>query len=224
MRLFFEYIQQLGSSSADTIWFPIFIWTAIAAIIFLVLRFQKSMNPLYQYHIRVATLLALPFGLISAALLKMYATFTTSTSFNVSIFVIDNPLPVIYPAADQGIIESSINWLDVNFLIGFATSVFIIIAAFMLTRLVVSYLNLIRLHKSLPTEKLSNTTFIPGLENSSIYVAFHNHPLVPFTFGWKKPIIVLPKKIKEDPEKLEMALQHELVHIRRGDYLLQLSL
>lgn len=224
MRPFFEYIQQLGSSSADTIWFPIFIWTAIAAIIFLMLRFQKSMNPLYQYHIRVATLLALPLGLISAALLKMYATITASTSFNVSMLVVENPLPIVYSSASQGMTETSINWLDVNFLIGVATSVFILIAALMFTRLVASYLNLRRLHKSLSTEKLSNTSFISGFKNSSISVAFHNHPLVPFTFGWKNPIIVLPEKIKEDPEKLNMALQHELVHIRRVDYLLQLAL
>src|SRR5690554_4923310 len=182
------------------------------------------MNPLYQYHIRVATLLALPLGLISAALLKMYATITASTSFNVSMLVVENPLPAVYPSTSQGFIESSINWLDVNFLIGVATSIFILIAALMFTRLIASYLHLRKLHKSLSTEKLSNTAFIPGLKDSSIYVAFHNHPLVPFTFGWKKPIIVLPEGIKEDPEKLNMAIQHELVHIRRGDYLLQLAL
>ncbi|MGB0346123.1 MAG: M56 family metallopeptidase, partial [Balneolaceae bacterium] len=37
-------------------------------------------------------------------------------------------------------------------------------------------------------------------------------------------VIVLPKSIQDDPEKIRMAIQHELIHIKRGDYLLQLIL
>ncbi|MFY0685072.1 MAG: M56 family metallopeptidase [Balneola sp.] len=224
MRNFFEYIQQLGSSSADVIWFPILVWTAIASITFIGLRLSKSMNPLYQYHIRVATLLALPMGLISALLLQMYSTFNSTSTFDGSIFIVENPLPTIYTSINQAAVDSSINWFDINFIIGLTTTVFIVVAALLIVKLIVSYLQLRKLHNSLSTEKLTNTQFISGIKDGYVSVAFHSHPLVPFTFGWKKPIIVLPEKIKDDAEKLDMAIQHELVHIRRGDYLLQLTL
>ncbi|MEP1152172.1 MAG: TonB family protein [Balneola sp.] len=224
MRNLFEYIQQLGSSSADVIWFPILVWTAIASITFIGLRLSKSMNPLYQYHIRVATLLALPMGLISALLLQMYSTFNSTSTFDGSIFIVENPLPTIYTSINQAAVDSSINWFDINFIIGLTTTVFIVVAALLIVKLIVSYLQLRKLHNSLSTEKLTNTQFISGIKDGYVSVAFHSHPLVPFTFGWKKPIIVLPEKIKGDAEKLDMAIQHELVHIRRGDYLLQLTL
>lgn len=224
MKSFFEYIQLFGSSSADTIWFPILIWTAVASITFLALRFSKSLNPLYQYHIRVATLLALPMGLVSALLLQMYSSFTTSSNFDGSIFIVENPLPAIYTSVNQATVEATINWFDVNFIIGIVTSVSVIVASLLIIKLIVSYSHLRKLHKSLSTEELTNTQFISGIKDGYVSVAFHSHPLVPFTFGWKKPIIVLPEKIKNDAEKLDMAIQHELVHIRRGDYLLQLTL
>tara|TARA_R110002124_G_scaffold283215_1_gene458965 strand:- start:33 stop:317 length:285 start_codon:yes stop_codon:yes gene_type:complete len=92
MRDLFDLLQQFGATTLDTVWFPLLIWTSIASLVFFILRIQKSLNPLYQYHIRVATILALPIGLISAVFLQIYATFSTSTSFNTSIFIVENPL------------------------------------------------------------------------------------------------------------------------------------
>lgn len=42
----------------------------------------------------------------------------------------------------------------------------------------------------------------------------------PMTFGWRKPVIVLPADMLGDEEALRMTLVHELVHIRRNDYAL----
>src|SRR5699024_6035713 len=43
---------------------------------------------------------------------------------------------------------------------------------------------------------------------------------VPFTFGWLKTTIVLPEALKSSLEKLNLALRHELMHIKHRDYLL----
>src|SRR5699024_10077160 len=47
---------------------------------------------------------------------------------------------------------------------------------------------------------------------------------VPCTFGWRHKKIVLPKHLETHPQKLNMALRHELMHIRHHDYLLNTSL
>lgn len=225
MKSLFDILQQLGASSADAVWFPLIIWTCVAAVVFFVLRISKSINPLYQYHIRVATLLALPIGLVSALLLQTFNFFSDSGSgLSSQVFVVQNPLPAIYATSGSEGLVSSINWFDINFLIGLISALIIGIAIFMLLRLIVSYSQLKRLHKNLTSEPLTNLEFKSGLKDGSVSVAFHDHPLVPFTFGWKNPIIVLPKKIEAESEKLNMAIQHELVHIRRGDYLLQLAI
>lgn len=53
-------------------------------------------------------------------------------------------------------------------------------------------------------------------------VEVHHHPgvAVPMTIGWRHPRIILPEKSWEDNE-LELILHHELVHIRRGHFLLR---
>lgn len=225
MKNFFDFIQQLGASSADIIWFPLLIWTCVATLVFFFLRTNKSINPLYQYHIRVATLFALPMGLVSAVLLQAFSSLYSSSNLATTVFVVENPLPVIYTASgNSNEAEFSIPWMEANFLVGIFSALFLIIAAFMVVRLIYSYVQLKKLHSDLTTEPLMNTKFSNGIKDGAVSVAFHNHHLVPFTFGWKKPIIVLPERIKDDSTKLDMAIQHELVHIRRGDYLLQLAL
>ncbi len=46
----------------------------------------------------------------------------------------------------------------------------------------------------------------------------------PLTFGLLQPIVVLPSNLTEDARAVRAALVHELNHVRRGDWGLQLSL
>tara|TARA_R100000541_G_scaffold6477_1_gene14054 strand:- start:26558 stop:28396 length:1839 start_codon:yes stop_codon:yes gene_type:complete len=164
-------------------------------------------------------------GLLSAILLQVFNNFYSSSNFSTSVFVVENPLPVVYSVPlSSGSTEYSIPWMEINFLIGLVSILVLIVAALMMVRLIYSYFQLKKLHQQLNREPLTNTNLSSGIKDGSVSIAFHDHPLVPFTFGWASPIIVLPEKIKEDSTKLNMAIQHELVHIRRGDYLLQLAL
>ncbi len=45
--------------------------------------------------------------------------------------------------------------------------------------------------------------------------------ITPFSFGWRRPVIVVPELICEkcSPGEIKMILRHELVHIRRNDFL-----
>lgn len=46
----------------------------------------------------------------------------------------------------------------------------------------------------------------------------------PVTYGWTRPVILLPSKVLELPADLREAIQcHELIHVRRGDWLFVLA-
>lgn len=224
MRNLFESIQQLGLLAIDSFWFPVFLWSVAGFLVFTILRLFKGINPLYQYHLRVATLLALPIGILTALGLQSFAEGgSTGTIWKGPVLVVvENPIAYVQFTESAGN-ELNLNWLEPNFLAGLLTAILVVVGIAFMIRLVLSYRELRKLHQHLPKEKLTGYRD-SSLAGKTIQVAFHDYPLVPFTFGWKTPIIVVPSALKNDPEKLQMAIQHELTHIRRGDYLLQVLL
>jgi len=51
-------------------------------------------------------------------------------------------------------------------------------------------------------------------------ITFSEETGIPFTFGWKRPVIVIPSFLKDRYDKLNLAIRHELMHIKRADYVL----
>ncbi|MEX2347644.1 MAG: M56 family metallopeptidase [Balneolaceae bacterium] len=224
MYEFIYYLKEIGNFSLDTLWFPLGIWTICCGLAFLVLRTRDNLNPLFHYHLRTAALLSLPFGVGVAALMNKIPAWFAESNIETAFFVVYNPIEVV-PFANNAANEMpAINWTEPSLLIGIGTVAILMISLFMLGRLISNYLALKSLYKNLNVTKLQNVISGDLNEQSSVKLAFHDHPLVPFTFGWKQPVIVLPKLLQHEPEKLDMALQHELTHIKRGDYLLQLAL
>jgi len=224
MQAIYEFLQRIGLQSLDAFWFPMLIWTVVALIIFLSFRLFDRLNPLYHYHLRAATLAAIPFGLLSTLGVHYLNTLATvSNGFDPALFVVETP-QTLYLASTELTTDFSPNWFEPSFLIGAATLLLVLISLGMLFRLAGSYISLKRLHASLSKVDLSSISEFNSSNYRNIKLSFHEHPMVPFTFGWKNPIIVLPTSIQDDPEKVRMAIQHELVHIQRGDYLLQLFL
>ncbi|MDZ7807771.1 MAG: M56 family metallopeptidase [Gracilimonas sp.] len=217
------YLKEIGNFSLDAIWFPLGVWTVCCGLAFIALRNRESLNPLFHYHLRSAALLSLPFGIGVAALMNRIPAWFADSNIETAFFVIQNPIELV-PSANNTNADISINWFEPSLLIGLGTVILGFISLYMVIRLISNYLALKSLYRNLTITELQDV--ISGEYNSSstIKLAFHDHPLVPFTFGWKQPVIVLPKLLQHEPEKLEMALQHELTHIKRGDYLLQLAL
>lgn len=218
------YLKEIGNLSLDVFWFPIMVWTICCTIAFLVLRNRERMNPLFHYHLRTAALLSLPFGIGVSAIMSSIPNWFSSSNIETAFFVVQNPIEIVPGGSNAGAETVAINWMEPALLIGLGTLLIAFISIGMLVRLIRSYTALKSLYKKLNVTdaKEISAHILPGM--SSVKLAFHDHPLVPFTFGWKQPIIVLPKILQNEPEKLEMALQHELTHIKRGDYLLQLAL
>lgn len=216
-----QLIYETGAVSLDNIWFPLLIWSACCTFALLILKLFKNLNPLFHYHLRTAALLSLPLGILTSFLLKMIPKWTSSPEMETAVFVIRNPINFVSAGSSQVIQQSSI-WSDPNFFIGAVTWLIILISFILIWRFIIAFAGLQKLYRSLKLQTIKE--HITYSDFSDIKIAFHNHPLVPFTFGWKQPVIVLPELISNEPEKIQMALHHELVHIRRGDYLLQLAL
>lgn len=217
-------LKEIGNLSLDVFWFPIMIWTICCTIAFLVLRNREQMNPLFHYHLRTAALLSLPFGIGVSAIMSSIPNWFSSSNIETAFFVVQNPIEIVPGGVNTGEKALAINWMEPALLIGIGTILIALISIFMLGRLISNYVALRSLYNKLTITDLQEVSANHLPTTSSIKLAFHDHPLVPFTFGWKQPIIVLPKILQNEPEKLEMALQHELIHIKRGDYLLQLAL
>lgn len=60
-----------------------------------------------------------------------------------------------------------------------------------------------------PDDNLSKRTLI----------AFSKNANIPFTYGWFTTKIVIPSDLKAHPDKCSMAVQHELMHIKHRDFL-----
>ncbi|MBD3616683.1 MAG: M56 family metallopeptidase [Gracilimonas sp.] len=218
------YLKEFGNNSLDYIWFPLVIWTLCCGLAFIVLKNRKKLNPLFHYHLRTAALLSLPFGIGISALMSKIPQWFAASNIETAFFVVYNPIEIVPSGGNSGAETAAINWMEPSLLIGIGTVFIALGSLFMLGRLISSYVALKTLYKNLNVTELQEVTTSGLSQRNSIKLAFHDHPLVPFTFGWKQPVIVLPKILQHEPEKFEMALQHELIHIKRGDYLLQLAL
>ncbi|MEQ8524948.1 M56 family metallopeptidase [Gracilimonas sp.] len=220
-----ELIKDIGNISLDTFWFPLMVWTVCCTLAFLFLKTRKKLNPLFHYHLRSAAILSLPLGIGIAALMNKIPDWFASSNLETAFFIVQNPIEIVSSANQSSAEISAIQWQEPVFFIGTITLFVALISMFMIGRLISNYVALKSLYKNLSLTELKEVSRENNRFNKpSIKLAFHDHPLVPFTFGWNQPVIVLPKILQHEPEKLDMALQHELIHIKRGDYLLQLAL
>ncbi len=52
-----------------------------------------------------------------------------------------------------------------------------------------------------------------------VQLVFSDYIKIPFTYGWKKPIILIPESEREwTTEEIDTIILHELCHIRQGDF------
>ncbi len=58
---------------------------------------------------------------------------------------------------------------------------------------------------------------------AEIQLALCDEPQIPSTFGWRKPVIVVPALLCSNTAKLNLAIRHELIHIRQHDYLVNMG-
>jgi TonB family protein len=227
MNKLFELIGEIGALSLNEIWLPVGIWTLVAGAVLLFLNLRKSIAPLYQYHLRIVTLVALPGGILLSQLFVLaYKSLSTQESVP-ALISLSNPI-VRYDNLSAAYSSQSLS-MGIEFWIGLATTTFAILSFIMLIRLTAGLqkLNQIRRSMSLITvQKLkvlsSENAKAADSIGKEIFISFSDSYPSPFTFGLNKPIIVLPEHLYDNNEALNLVIGHELIHIRRWDYPLNL--
>lgn len=220
-----EYInllQSFGDQMIEYLWLPVIIWTLVAAPVAWALSKYQSLNVIYHYHIRTALLLVLPLGLLGTYLIDKINTSTESAVAGISI-VIQNPIPVSATTSDPSILNAI---LTPHFWTGVISLIFVVGAALLLIKLLFDFARLRKIGNELNFHALANEKeLMHNLPESpdhyqNTLIAYSTNTSIPYTYGWLNTKIVVPTDLQRDQESLAMAVQHELVHIKNHDFLL----
>lgn len=224
----------------------ILAWSTLAAFVIVLISLPGRLHPVLKIGLSRATLAALPLGLLLASL-NLVAFFPQQTApvsitpRSISIekqvpFAItsqaqttdDNQISVTVDAGNQPsgatLAVHSANWGGIS-----STSWLLLFLSALVTlqviRLVRDSFQLWRFRQSLRVEPLRDYDEMlealcmqTGIRRGRVSLAVMRSETVPMTFGWRKPMIVLPQNLLENPMETEMAILHELIHIRRHDY------
>lgn len=219
---FINFLQATGDAALTHLWFPLVVWTLIALPVTLILQQTGRIPPVYQYHSRMALLAALPLGIAGSYLVEVIGEALTSSQAAAAKFiVVQNPITVTAASSEStpwNSLPDPLLW------IGLTTVILAAGGLFYLGRIVFHSVQLRKLDRGLAFEALHQIEALDFASDESPspvpLVAFSQRANIPFTYGWKNTRIVIPAELKEDPDKLAMAIRHELMHIKHKDFLL----
>ena len=224
MLEFTSFLQSTGQHSLELLWFPLLVWSVFAVLLQVALSRMESKDPLYHYYLRVALVASLPMGIIAAGLSSNIQYLSSSTAGGgASLIVIQNPITISVISGNA----APVNWGDPYLWIGVLTLILLTGGIARLAQMGWNYHRISQYAARLQTATLGTKSLVSSdnieLSPAAIdktYIAYSGEVEIPFTFGWRRPVIVLPDHLKVDHEKLRMAVYHELMHIKRGDFLI----
>lgn len=216
-------VTDFALKSLSILWLPLAIWTVISLCIWIFIKSSSRLHPQYHYHTRLALLLSLPTGFLSLLViwgLESMLMWGGSEPYDITFITVMSPIEVSVSSTTV----FSLSWIEL-FVLSVVT-IFFIGVVVTLSNFLVKY---VRLRK---VRMLYHTALIETyehLEDQNIYLAkqtgrkisyaFVQTDIVPVTFGYRKPVILLPSSLKESPEKCNLALRHELTHISQNDFI-----
>lgn len=199
-------------------WFPVVVWTLFAGGIILLLKAATKVHPQYHYHIRLALVLGLPLGLIFSWLADKAASYFAEPTALTFISVV-SPIEV-------GLNSQTVDTFSTTdaFFLGFG----ILLAAGLVWYSGSRLLQWVRLHSLRRTLKLTPIQDHPLVSKHNkllaketgkpIFVATSGEDYIPVTFGMIKPVILVPRSLTQEHDKLNLAVRHELTHIQQSDF------
>ncbi len=216
---FLDLFYEIGRWSVDAVWLPMLVWTAIALPIFAIQRWTPGVSSHTRYWTTIGLTSSLPIGLIAGAFVAVDAGAVREIAAVVSF-------PAFAPTAQASSAASAFPWT-----LWHSAGVFTVIAG------VLAALRTATLFRA--TQELrrfaSTATDRPpvavaeaaaclaeqiGFEGE-IRIVVSDSQSSPLTFGWRSPVVVLPRRLLTASKDLRLAMAHEFVHIRRCDYLWQ---
>ncbi|MEX0929453.1 MAG: M56 family metallopeptidase [Balneolales bacterium] len=213
-----DIVVRSGEISLLYFWMPFLIWTLAGSLILLMLKLIRISQPLYHYHFRLALLFSLPLIFVCSPYISF--TFIDSTRVSVEAFTLAGQSGTEILPAETSPPQTAYQpaWIP-----GILIIIACIPAFWCLLKLILSYRKQEEFRRSLVIiddpfvnrlYKDMKNIVLPGRK---LELRESRHISSPLTFGWYRPVIVLPS-VEYDHRSLSCVFLHEMVHIRRGDY------
>ena len=222
----FELLEMIGTAGVWPFWVPVLVWTGLAGVAALGLELARAVHPMVGYRVRQALLLALPASLLVVP---------WAPGLRVAGPSPQRPVPAgpfapatsrfegVVPIGEPAMVDTAMT------LLGVATVAILVLAVVRLAVLAADVHRLRRLRLAAPGVSDPATVRTLGTLGQQLGVQRPVELLegppdsVPMTFGARRPVVVVPRSLLDSPESLRIVLAHELIHVRRADYLWALA-
>lgn len=218
----FSLLETLGVHGLRWLWVPALLWSLLAVPVHVLSRVLGRWDARIPYWMHRAVWWALPAGLLLSTtglvrqlLVGVAPGGSATTSGGPAVWI---GLPSVSGTSAGADSTGSLLLAGA----GLLTVAALVAALYHLARLAhgTGRLRLLRAHGSVRTE-VSRTSWEIAERvgvRRPVEVLVVEEATVPMTFGWWAPVVVMPLDLVDREEELRLALTHELVHIRRGDY------
>lgn len=214
-----DALYEIGRWSLHALWLPMLVWTAIALPVFAVQRWTPGISAHTRYWTALGLMASLPIGLFAGVFVAVDAA-----------AIRDIATVVAFPGLTITTLESSaapaFSW-TLWHSVGALTIVACLLAVLRATALIAATREIRRFEGTandqlpeLVKDAAARLSELIGVDRA-IRIVVSDTQTSPLTFGWRFPVIVLPRHLLAAPNDLRLSLAHEFVHIRRGDYLWQ---
>lgn len=227
-----ELTASVGAATWAAVWLPVAVWTIVALLCWFGLSRANSLHPEAHYGARLALLVSLPAGLLLTWLLPpvLPAGWLPSAWWASSVSAAPADAVLIIPYSDWSTVpvaEAAPEPLSLPLLSAGVLTVLATLAAIAwLLRLLRDVVAVQRLRRRLLRQSASAIQDEAQVLASSlgilrtVHVRRNDEVGVPLTCGTWQPLIVLPAGLSASEQRL--SLMHELLHVRRYDYLINL--
>ena len=222
MHSLLDSLVALGDWALPSLWIPILAWTVAALVVEAGLRLRPGPHALVGLGARRAMLWALPGGVLAALVIPgLLPNATVEQVFAIRPGAFALPAVEIAVAPGAAEFSASPSLPLVPLVAGLAV---IAGGVFSLARVAGVLLGLAKLRRlsvgasdAEVQRETDRAAQAAGVERS-IRAVSTGVPIVPFTYGWRRPVVVLPSGLGADPDALRLVLAHEVAHIARGDF------
>ncbi|WP_186757575.1 M56 family metallopeptidase [Echinicola salinicaeni] len=228
-----EYIEAIGWTLLHSTWQIV----TVSLLLWLILKFTKSKSSNFRYFAGIGSLIIITFASIwtftlvlkipqehasqsSAILINNEYNFTT---------VANSTEPTVVNGESKGILDR-VWYSRMEALLPTIVNLWLLGALFYLVKLSGSLFDLRNLHKKhnqeVPDQLVKRVnSMIAAMEfYRKVKVLKSSLVHVPITYGVIKPVILIPAGLlfNTTPQQLEAIIAHELAHIKRYDYLINI--
>ena len=216
-------LADAGAWALSALWLPIAIWTAVALTAEAVLRLRSGLHPLVPLAARRAVLWALPASIAAALVFPMWLPAVAVERMVAAVPASLTLPPLIVGGGNLAAAPEATGGMPLVPLA--AGAVLLVVALVATVRLGLLGSALVRLR-----QLTAGTVFCADVQREATAIARGEGlrrpiravttalPTVPFTFGWRRPVVVVPQALTNDTPQLRLVLAHEIAHVSRGDF------